>query len=408
MPLIGRLPRPREATLRVLAWPDRSSPLDQALVLWFPEPRSYTGEDMVELHLHGGAVVVAEVCRALLALGCRPAEPGEFTRQALVNGKMDLLQAEGIADLIDAETSAQRQQALQQATGALSEVYEAWTTRLTRILAVQEAVLEFDEDAVPQAAAAEARDAAGALEAEIVRHIQAGRRAQKLRDGLRVVILGAPNAGKSSLLNALLERDVAIVSEIPGTTRDTLEHRLDLGGVPALLVDTAGVRSSSDPVEQEGIRRAWAAARDADILLVAIAADGLPPAELATVLKGREHAAVVLTKADLAQPGLSLGHHPVLHTSALSGEGLTGLRQFLAEQAEQLAGVSQVPVLTRERHQAALSEAVAALRWAAKSDIPEVTAEGYRSALLAMGRLTGRVDVEDVLGALFRSFCIGK
>ncbi len=362
----------------------------------------------MELHLHGGPAVVAAVSHALLELGCRPAEAGEFTKRALINGKLDVIQAEGIADLIDAETEGQRQQAFRQVSGALSKIYEEWTGRVTQILALQEGVLEFEEDAVPGAAAETARDLARALEAEIVQHIEAGRRAQKLRDGLRVAIVGAPNAGKSSLLNALLDREAAIVSELPGTTRDTLEHRLDLGGVPAVVVDTAGLRTSSDPIEEEGVRRAQAAAREADIVLVAIAADLPPPIEADAVLSGLEHAAVVLTKADLAKPRTLFGSRSVAITSARTGEGLGELRRFLADRADQLAGASQIPILTRERHQAALLEVVAALHSATRSGLPEVAAEGLRAALLAIGRLTGRVDVEEVLGALFRSFCIGK
>ena len=229
--LAGRLPAARNASLRRLRCPDSAEVLDHALVLWFPAPRSYSGEDAAELHLHGGAAVLAGVAGALVALGCRPAEPGEFTRRAFLHGKLDLTQAEAIADLVEAETAAQRRQALRQADGALGRLYEGWTVRATRILAHQEAAIEFEMDDLPSDLSSEAATEAAMLAGEIARHLDDGRRGERLREGLSIAILGAPNAGKSSLLNALVGRDAAIVSAQPGTTRDVVECRLDLGGV---------------------------------------------------------------------------------------------------------------------------------------------------------------------------------
>ena len=277
--LAGRLPAPRHASLRRLRCPRSQEVLDQALVLWFPGPQSYTGEDSAELHLHGGAAVVAGVAEALAGLGCRPAEPGEFTRRAFLHGKLDLTQAEAVADLIAAETAAQRRQALRQAEGALATLYGAWTARATRILAHQEAAIEFEMDDLPSDLSAQARREAATLGQEIAAHLDDGNRGERLREGLSIAILGAPNAGKSSLLNALVGRDAAIVSTQAGTTRDVVEVRLDLGGIPAILADTAGLRATQDEIEQEGVRRARRRAEEADLVLAVFAADAAPDTE---------------------------------------------------------------------------------------------------------------------------------
>ncbi|NKE45598.1 tRNA uridine-5-carboxymethylaminomethyl(34) synthesis GTPase MnmE [Roseomonas frigidaquae] len=405
--LAGRLPEPRRASLRQLQNAE-GEVLDQALVLWFPAPGSYTGEDAAELHLHGGLAIVAAVEAALLTLGCRPAEPGEFTRRAFLHGRIDLTQAEGIADLIAAETEAQRRQALRQAGGALTTLYDGWTNRLTRILAQQEAAIEFEMDDLPSDVGAQARDAAIQLRAEIAGHLADGKRGERLREGLSIAILGAPNAGKSSLMNALAERDAVIVSPQPGTTRDIVECRLVLGGVPVLLADTAGLRATQDAVEQEGVRRATRRAEEADLVLVAFATDEPPDAgSLALLVAGRQ-VLVLATKCDLAEAPKLIASHPVLPTSSKSGRGIAELKAALAEHAERHAGIGDAPALTRTRHRAALTEAAARLGEAVEARLPELAAEGYRTALHALGRLTGRVEVEQVLDAVFRDFCIGK
>lgn len=404
----GRLPPPRVATLRRLRDPESRDVLDKAMLLWFPGPHSYTGEDVAELHLHGGPAILASVSKALVALGCRPAEPGEFTRRAFLHGKLDLTQAEAVADLIDAETDAQRRQALRQAEGGLSRLYGDWTTRMTRILAHQEAAIEFEMDDLPSDLDRQAASAAGVLAAEIDAHLDDARRGERLREGLSIAILGAPNAGKSSLLNALLGRDAAIVSAQPGTTRDVVETWLDLGGIPARIADTAGLRITEDEVEREGVRRARLKGEEADLVLAAFAADQSPDAETLGLLRERSDALVVITKADLGGVPEALPAQPALLTSARDGTGLTALRAALAREAERRAGLTEVPSLTRARHRAALLDASQRLEEARRSALPEVAAEGYRAALVALGRLTGRVEVETVLDAVFRDFCIGK
>ena len=406
--LAGDLPKPRLASLRRLHAPGSGEVLDQALVLWFPGPRSYTGEDAAELHLHGGPAVLAGVAAALVALGCRPAEPGEFTRRAFLHGKLDLTQAEAIADLIAAETQAQRRQALRQAEGALGVLYAGWTGRATRLLAHQEAAIEFEMDDLPSDLGDQARTAAAALRGEIAAHLADGGRGERLREGLSLVIVGAPNAGKSSLLNALLGREAAIVSPIPGTTRDVVEGRLNLDGIPVQIADTAGLRRSGDAIEQEGVRRAEGRAREADLVIAVFAADA-PPDEAALAELARARCAlVVASKADLAPPPATIAGHAALPTSTLTGAGLVALRAALVREAAALAGPSETPSLTRARHRAALEEAVAQLELAESAPLPELAAEGYRGALLALGRLTGRVGVEEILDSVFRDFCIGK
>ena len=406
--LAGDLPKPRLASLRRLHAPGNGEVLDQALVLWFPGPRSYTGEDAAELHLHGGPAVLAGVAAALVALGCRPAEPGEFTRRAFLHGKLDLTQAEAIADLIAAETKAQRRQALRQAEGALGVLYAGWTGRATRLLAHQEAAIEFEMDDLPSDLGDQARAAAAALRGEIAAHLADGGRGERLREGLSLVIVGAPNAGKSSLLNALLGREAAIVSPIPGTTRDVVEGRLNLDGIPVQIADTAGLRRSGDAIEQEGVRRAEGRAREADLVIAVFAADA-PPDEAALAELARAPCAlVVASKADLAPPPATIAGHAALPTSTLTGAGLVALRAALVREAAALAGPSETPSLTRARHRAALEEAVAQLELAESAPLPELAAEGYRGALLALGRLTGRVGVEEILDSVFRDFCIGK
>jgi tRNA modification GTPase len=406
--LAGRVPTPRLASLRRLRCPVEGEVLDQALVVWFPAPHSYTGEDAAELQLHGGVAVVAGVCEALVALGCRPAEPGEFTRRAFLHGKLDLTQAEAIADLIAAETAGQRRQALRQVDGALTRLYGEWTGRATRILAHQEAAIEFETEDLPSDVADHARAEAAGLAMEITRHLDDGGRGERLRDGLSIAILGAPNAGKSSLLNALVGRDAAIVSAHAGTTRDVVECRLDLGGIPAVVADTAGLRETGDEIEREGVRRARRRGEEADLVLAVFAADMAPDDETLALVEAKPDAILVVSKSDLGVGHAGIAGRVPLLTSVRTGAGMAGLRAVLARGAERHAGLTDAPVLTRARHRAALTEAVARLEDARTARMPEVAAEAYRGAVLALGRLTGRVGVEDVLDVVFGDFCIGK
>jgi tRNA modification GTPase len=416
--LAGGVPPARHASLRAIGPPARAV-IDRGLVLWFPAPRSFTGEDMAELHVHGGRAVVREIVEAALALpGTRLAEPGEFARRAFENGKLDLTQVEGLADLIDAETEAQARQALAQAAGALRALYESWRGELVRAQALVEAGLDFaDEGDVVADVGAKAVTIVAPLRAAMARHL-ADRSGEVLRDGLHVVIAGPPNSGKSSLMNALAKRDVAIVSEEAGTTRDVIEVRLDLGGVPVIVADTAGIREAEGTVERAGIDRALRRAAEADIVLWVVdatmpvwsAPDDLlrpkVPGSAAPVTQ--KTAIVVLNKIDLA-PGAGAGRE-VIEISAKTGKGIDRLVAILSERAaagaESRAGE---PLLTRTRHRVELEAAEAALaRFADPTLGPELKAEELRIAAHHLGRLTGRIDVEEVLGAIFAEFCIGK
>ncbi|MCW2235530.1 tRNA uridine-5-carboxymethylaminomethyl(34) synthesis GTPase MnmE [Azospirillum canadense] len=406
------LPRPREAKLVKLRDPKSGEVLDDALVLYFTAPRSFTGEDVVELHLHGGRAVVAGVVEALGALpGLRVAEPGEFTRRAFENGKLDLTEAEAVADLVDAETSAQRRQALRQMEGALGTLYDGWRERLTRSLAHIEADIDFPDEDLPSSVSDAARPVLATLAAEIDTHLDDNGRGERLREGLHIAIVGAPNAGKSSLLNALARRDAAIVSARAGTTRDVIEVHLDLGGYPVVLADTAGLReAAADEVEEEGIRRARDRAAHADVKVAVFDATALPALDAATVALVDGDTVVVLNKTDLASDhgGIVVVGQGALSVSARTGAGLADLEKRLTAFAADRLASSGVPALTRARHRSALEECRDALRRALDAPLPELMAEDVRLASRALGRITGRVDVEDLLDVIFRDFCIGK
>lgn len=400
--LCGKRPEPRRASLRSIM--ERSDHvMDRAIVLWFPGPGSFTGEDAAELHLHGGPAVLRDVAASLVALGLRPAEPGEFSRRAFLNGRLDLTEAEAIADLVDAETTAQRRQALRQMDGSLGALLGGWATTLTMLLAQQEALIDFPDEDLPFEVEAALEAAMRQLLGEMRAQLDDDRRGERLREGLVFAVLGAPNVGKSTLVNALAQRDIAIVSPLPGTTRDVLEARIDLGGVPVTLLDTAGLREAADDIEAEGVRRARdrAAAADAVILLESPTE---PPPPDAT---GHTLTIRVTTKADLLDP--QTPELPGrLRVSARSGLGMTALLACLSSHAIALTQAEGPPPLTRARHRAALSEAAERLAQACAMPYPELRAEDLRLALRALGRITGRVGVEDILDSVFRQFCIGK
>ena len=403
--LAGSLPSPRRASLRKLR-DQRSDILDEALVLWFPGPGSYTGEDAAELHLHGGRAVLDSVTAALVEAGLRPAEPGEFTRRAFLNGRLDLTAAEGIADLIAAETDAQRRQALRQAGGALARLQQGWADRLLRLLAHQEAAIEFAEEGLPNDLEDQVRAGMANLAAELRQHLAEGSRGERLRDGVWAAIIGAPNAGKSSLLNALAGREAAIVSARAGTTRDIVEVRLELAGVPVWLADTAGLRDTPDEIEAEGIRRAHRRAEEADLRIAVFAAD--TPPDAATLALLQPDSLVVVNKADLAAPPAHVGGRAPLAISARRGDGLPALHAALEAAVAARAGLPEQAGLTRPRHRAALQEAAEWLEEGTAAPLPELAAEALRAALRALGRLTGQVGVEAVLDVVFGDFCIGK
>jgi tRNA modification GTPase len=394
--LCGRIPPPRRASLRRLRG-SGGDVLDQAMVVWFPRPASYTGEDSAELYLHGGRAVQAAVADAMVALGARPAEPGEFTRRAFLNGRMDLTEAEAVHDLVAAETEAQRRQALRQLEGALGTLYRGWAERLRLLLAQQEALIDFPDEDLPAEVEAHVADELATLHFEVSAHLDDHRRGERLREGLVFAVTGPPNVGKSSLVNALAERDIAIVSATPGTTRDALETRVVLGGVPVTLVDTAGLRETTDEIEAEGVRRARARAAAADVV-IEVQEAGCSDSSC------RADGVLVANKADLGGP-VPLG---AIAVSALTGEGLGLLREHLAAMARELTESSGPPPLTQARHRAALEQTSERLAAAGVADLPELRAEDLRLALRALGRITGSVGVEDILDTLFARFCIGK
>lgn len=398
---LGSIPQPRHAVLRTLL-DSQGEPLDRALVLFFPGPASFTGEDVAEFHLHGGRAVVASFLAFLASLqGLRLAEAGEFTRRAFENGRLDLTEAEGLADLISAETDAQRRMALRLAGGAFRTRAEDWRRQLVDLRAAIEAGFDFsDEDDVPGDVSEDVVAGIDALRDEMARELEAGERGERIRGGFEVVVLGPPNAGKSSLVNALAERDVAIVTDIPGTTRDLLEVHLNLDGYAVTLIDTAGLRDGIDPIEIEGIRRGRGRAAAADLILWLDEAGAGAPADIVEL--GRPILSF-RTKADLLQ-GVAGGRSISIHERP-SIDGL--LRDLSREAAGRLGG--EAPLVSRARQRKCLDRAVKALSWEAQRDLPlEVVADRLREAGEALGRLIGRIDVEEVLGSIFSTFCIGK
>jgi tRNA modification GTPase len=393
--LCGKLPAPRRAVVRNIRAPG-GEVLDRGVLLWLPGPASYTGEDSAELHVHGGRAVVQAVAAALVAAGARPAEPGEFSRRAFLHGRMDLLEAEGVADLVAAETEAQRRQALRQMQGGQSQVLAGWAVRLRKMLAWQEALIDFPDEDLPADADTALTTDIAALAAELDAAREDALRGARVRDGLVIAVSGAPNVGKSSLVNALAGRDVAIVAPTPGTTRDALEVALELRGIPVTLIDTAGLRETDDPVEAEGVRRARIRAEHADLVLHV--QDATKPEIVTTV-----GAVQVANKIDLAP-----ARDGALGVSALTGAGIPALRDSLEEAVRGLTEASGPAVLSRSRHEAALLEAATALRAANDAVLPELRGEELRTAMRALGRITGAVDVEAILDTVFGAFCIGK
>ena len=473
------LPKPREAAFRTIRHPESGEALDRAVVIFFEAGRSETGEDVAELQVHGGRAVVRAVLEAVAAIpGCRPAEPGEFARRSFENGRIDLAEVEGLADLVDAETEAQRRQALAQSSGALSKLYEGWRSDLIEIAGLVEAAIDFSDEADVSASAFDkARLKSAPLTEAIAQHLNDGHRGEILRDGFRVALLGPPNAGKSSLLNALARREAAIVSEEAGTTRDVIEVRLDLDGLPVIVSDTAGIREAEGAIEREGIRRSLEAGRAADLVIWLNAC----PSELGEASEppdtiSRETILYVCSKADLAAqplirpfgapsppgrrtlqkatelsspmgrgcreatgeglpatPAPAASPHIVSKTrfqhgplpmpsAAACGEGITAIstktgagiedliRLITAHAAGKIGGDANGPALTQARHRHHLETALAGLKafQDGSPDAQELRAEDVRRAAHALGRITGRVDVEDILGEIFSRFCIGK
>jgi tRNA modification GTPase len=407
--LVGKMPSPRTAA-RALLRNVGQWPIDDAVVLWFPGPASATGEDVAEFHVHGGRAVLAALFAALGEFeNVRPAEPGEFTRRAFENGKLDLTEAEGLDDLIHADTDRQRRQALRQLKGLLGDKARDWRSRIIEASALIEASIDFsDEGDVPAEVIAPALERIKALQAEILEVLAAEGRSERLRDGLVVAIAGPPNVGKSTLMNQLARREVAIVSPHAGTTRDVIEVQLDLDGYPVTVIDTAGIRETDDPVEQEGVRRARARAADADLVLWLADSSEAPI----------QHDAVapvwtVRNKIDLEKPGRPLaqsGERSGFEISASRGDGVPDLIAALVGFAQAYFGGSEGGLIGRTRQRKLLQETVVSLGRSIEvvGEGEELAAEELRTAAHSLGRLLGRVDVEDILDVIFREFCVGK
>ncbi|RXG92571.1 tRNA uridine-5-carboxymethylaminomethyl(34) synthesis GTPase MnmE [Bradyrhizobium zhanjiangense] len=415
--LTGTLPAPRQASRRLLR-DGMGQPIDDAVVLWFPGPASATGEDVAEFHVHGGRAVLSALLASISDIpNTRAAEPGEFTRRAFENGKLDLTEAEGLDDLIHADTDRQRRQALRQLQGLLGDRARDWRERIIEASALIEAGIDFsDEGDVPAELLAPAIKAIRALHGEIAEVLAAQGQAERLRDGLVVAIAGEPNVGKSTLMNQLARREVAIVSPHAGTTRDVIEVQLDLDGYPVTVIDTAGIRETDDPVEQEGVRRAQARAEDADLVLWLVeGSQAIDPDATRSLWKAGEGDRtggsiwIVRNKIDLGGVG-EAGPRGEFGISASRGDGIPQLVDALVTFASEFFGTSEGALVTRARQRDLLRQAADSLRRSLElvEEGEELAAEELRAAAYALGRLLGRVDVEDVLGAIFQKFCIGK
>jgi len=399
-------PEPRLASLRALR-DSSGSVMDRGLVLWFPGPASFTGEDSAEFHVHGGPAVIDAVLSALDEAGAHPAEAGEFTRRAFENEKIDLTEAEGLADLIDAETEGQRAQALSQMSGSLRRLYDGWRDSLITAMASIEGEIDFPDEAdVPDALSHAAYAPLSKLIDSMFEHLDDGRRGERIRTGFSIVLIGAPNAGKSSLLNCLARRDAAIVTDIPGTTRDIVEVQLTLGGFPVVISDTAGLREAVDAIEAEGVRRALDRAEHADLRIGV--ADARSTDDLVD-LEGRltDGDLLVLNKLDL---GTGAERDGAYRLSAKSGDGVEALEARIEQIVRDRLSTREMPALSRVRHRKAVEAALEALARCRDqlADAPELAGEDARLAVRSLESLTGRVDVEDILDRVFSQFCIGK
>jgi tRNA modification GTPase len=398
-------PEPRRATRVQLIDPKTKDVLDDGLVLFFPGPASFTGEDVIELHVHGGRAVIADITEALAQIkDVRLAEAGEFTRRAFDHGKFDLTAAEGLADLINAETTAQRRQAQRQLHGDLGLLYDDWRDRLLKAIALFEAEIDFSDEDLPPGLHDQVAAQIAEITKEISDHLDDKAQGQILRDGVYITIIGPPNAGKSSLLNRLSRRDVAIVSKIAGTTRDVIEVHLELDGYPVILADTAGLREVSDDIESEGVRRAEERARQADLKLAVLDGAAWPEKDPATLQLIDENTVVVINKSDLLKSEVP----EYLTISAETGDGFDVLLEVLKKEVGDRCHLSASPALTRTRHRTALEDCLVNLERFPTSPETELKAEDLRLASRALGRITGRVDVEEVLDIIFKEFCIGK
>jgi tRNA modification GTPase len=379
--------------------------LDRGLTLFFPSPQSFTGEDVAELHVHGGRAIIDAISNRLRALGARDAEGGAFTKRAFLNGKCDLTAAEAIHDLVMAETEMQRQMALLQAEGGLHRFYQTLTNRALKLLAHQEAEIEFPDEDLPLGLSQSLITPLKTLIADITHHLNDDHKGERLKDGIRIAIIGAPNAGKSSLLNALARRDAAIVSPIAGTTRDVVDVYLNLAGFPVILSDTAGLRHDTpDVIEKIGIKKSRQTADQATLILALFDGTAKPDA---TLIPPHANVIRVMTKADLPFDHKAFADDHKISTQ--TGEGLENLITLITTKLQDyFKDVTTTPHLTQNRHRVLLTQAVSELTAAQNAHLPELAAEHLRRAIKAMGAITGNIHVEDILDVVFKDFCIGK
>ena len=418
----GQRPEVRKAELRKLVFAGEL--IDEAVVIYFKAPHSFTGEDVVELQVHGSRAVVKRILEILSRMpDLRLAEPGEFSRRAFENGRMDLTAAEGLADLIDAETTTQHKQAMRQMQGELGKIYDVWRKEIIETLAFIEAYIDFPDEDLPEELVSRITGKIKTLKSEIKNHLNDNRRGEKIREGIHAVILGAPNVGKSSLLNWLAGREAAIVSAVAGTTRDVIEVQMEIGGYPVTIADTAGLRETADEIENEGIRRAKLHAENADIKILIFEA-GMKDAQTEKLID--ENSIRVISKTDIVTPGssrgLAVGALPLTNNriaeqvrddgtigiSLKTGEGLDKLLQTISQKIATKFGIGESPLITRARHREALQKALAALENFSLEKPIELAGEDLRYAAAEIGRITGRIEVDDILDVIFSSFCIGK
>ena len=401
--------KPRYAVLRKIFNPIDKQLIDEALILWFPAPKSFTGEGVVELHIHGSLAVINEIMEVLSSFSdLRIAEAGEFSRRAFENGQMDLTEAEGLADLIDAETKMQARQAVMQSRGSLRELYDKWRKTIIKILANIEAYIDFPDEDIPEDVTKEIIESVSSLSISIKNHLNDGNKGEILRRGLYAAIIGAPNVGKSSLINHLAKRDVAIVSDVEGTTRDVIEVHLDIAGFPVILADTAGIREQAGEIEGEGIKRALQKAEDANLKIIMLSSDNL---ESDMIKYADENTIVIINKADLAGQGTISGELAKYKPILISVTENKGLDQFYAQLKKWISenfSMPDDPLITRTRHRNLLTESVKSLdKFSLEQDIV-TAAEDLRIAATSLGKITGHIDIEEILDEIFSSFCIGK
>ena len=402
----------RKLYFRKIYNPKTKEQIDEAMVVYFEGASSFTGEDLVEIHTHGSLAVIKQMNQVLASMkGCRLAEPGEFAKRSFINGKMDLTAAEGLADLIEAETEMQHRQAIRQLGGGLEKIYDAWRQELLQLISLLEAYIDFPDEDIPEETLQQVADKISALVGEINNHLNDNNRGERLRDGLKLAIIGKPNVGKSSLLNFLMKREVAIVSDIAGTTRDVLEGHLDIGGYPVILQDTAGIHNQTqDLIEQEGIKKAKQVFQNSDIKIVIYDATKMNEEDDYFRELRDENTIILINKIDLSDAKILSDSYPVkpIFVSIKKGEGLDELIVQIIDRAENIAKPSDSPQITRARHRAQLEQAIAYLTNFTINDDLVLVTEDIRMTIRALSNITGKITVDEILGEIFSNFCIGK